>query len=181
VVAGASSRSPAERVRSVISDTRSGDGESTGAQADHDGQPDAHEEEDDAEAEERRELQGSLTSPRLVAILLAIDCPGWKTLGGTWSTFPMTMVTAIVSPMARPKASITPPKSRPVPSADHVADDSQWVARSRGAPRGVTSEPTGSPSREIATTIGTIMTASTIPAVKTENAPGLSGSSRRTG
>ena len=45
----------------------------------------------------------------LLAILEAIVCPGSKRLEGIPSALPITMVTAIVSPSARPSASSTAP------------------------------------------------------------------------
>ena len=48
-------------------------------------------------------------SPNWLASIEAIVLPGAKRETLKLSALPMIMVTAIVSPMARPKASITPP------------------------------------------------------------------------
>ena len=114
--------------------------------------------------------------------MLAIDWPGWNTLDGTWSTFPMTIVTAIVSPSARPNASMTPPRM-PIRAVGRMTCRivSHRVAPIPVYPSRRESGTDRMTSRETATTIGTIMTASTMPAVNTEKRVGFAGSSAKNG
>src|SRR6202521_431813 len=108
-----------------------------------------------------------VASENSLAILLASVYPGEKIEGGISSRLPMTMVTAMVSPSARPRASTVAPK---IP-ARAAGSNTRHVVSHQVAPRATddSRSPRGTAritSRETAESVGRIMMASTREAVK---------------
>src|ERR1700674_4647088 len=102
-----------------------------------------------------------------LAMTLASVYPGWKIDGGISGRLPMTIVTATVSPRARPRASIVAPK---IP-ARAVGRTTRHVISHHVAPNATddSRSPLGTAlitSREIAASVGRIMMARTREAVK---------------
>ena len=111
---------------------------------------------------------GSVASVNSLAITLGIVAPWPKMLVVIASTLlPISIVTAIVSPNARPRPSRLAPK---MPAVERLSTDmrsiSQRVAPSASAASFSATGATAKTSRQIAVTIGSTMIASTMPAAK---------------
>ena len=116
---------------------------------------------------------------KVVAICEAIVCAESKMLLGTSGRFPITIVTAIVSPSARPSPRITAPKmpDRAYGSTALVII-SQRVAPSASIASRCESGTAVMTSREMATTVGRIMSVRITPAA---NSPTPNGGPAKIG
>jgi hypothetical protein len=100
------------------------------------------------------------------AITLAMVAPGSRIEVGIRFVFPMTIVTAIVSPSARPSARITAPRIPGLAASRATAIDSAWVAPSASDASRSVFGVARSTSREMETTVGTTMMPRMIPAFR---------------